>query len=1034
MPHEKKIVREHEVPMSIELKDEFKDKEPPPARTYRTPHALLGVLKKSLIEMLRAGWIRTSTSDYCAPVLVLVKPHQDIKNLTPDEIKYRVCVDASDVNNRTKTLHYRVPDVSSAWDKLSKCKYFSVIDLEKGFWQCKIADDGSIERTAFGCEYGHFEFVTCPMGVKNSPAHFQNQIESMLRRAGLMDMGVLRVTGPETIEMTNGTPCVHTHIDDLIIYSLTKEAHLNDLDRVCTALSREQYFCNREKCFFFCKYVKYVGGIVGNGLLAMDPNKVKAIDTWERPTTTTELRGFLGMCNFLRRWYEKYVEDAYVLNRLLKKGAQVVRDWDDKCQNAFDNIKLAFKTNPILRLPDFDKPFILHTDSCDHSLGGALLQAHGEHLLPCAYHSRSFNGAEMNYNVRDQEGLALVDTFKKFSHYLRGSRFTCVCNTDHESLKYLNNDKPLEGRLGRWQEYLNGYDYSIIPIKGPKNLIADGISRSITLHTAKTAIVVNTPADAIERLTNDTYTTRIGAMFTVHDTRMENMDYANCKDFASAFNNLGTNDIITQTLGDPLYRYYSRVHDQLYYRMPDGSYPLCIPSTMKTESGDSLRELLIMECHDSPYMGHRGRLRTYAEMRPLFYWPGMRKMIENYVASCEICMRAKASTRGESGRLKPNEVPRERMDSISMDLIVGLPESIGCTMVVVVVDRLSKKIFGIPLKSTITAMQLADILYANIFSEFGIPLQIISDRDSKMTSAVWRNFFSIIGCQLTMSYSYHQRFDGQTEVMNRVIEQILRCYINFNQDNWYDLLPYVLSAVNNSINPSTKLSPNQIFYGRSIMRPVNILSRVQDALPEVKDYFTRVHDYTLLGQDYARTAMIAFSSRHFKDLARTVDPRLTVGSKVMIDASNMIMPGHRDRPSKKLLAKRLGPRTIIKKLSDVSFRVDMPRPWRVHCDFHAKNLTHLPENEFKIRSAPEPDYHDGEERYIVQRLDARRRHYKKLQYFVVYKGYPTDDGQWRPRAELLETCPKMVKMYDLAHPSPSEAPPLLDKKSIRAKK
>ena len=175
-----------------------------------------------------------------------------------------------------------------------------------------------------------------------------------------------------------------------------------------------------------------MGGIVGNGLLAMDPDKVKAIDTWERPTTTTELRGFLGMCNFLRRWYEKYAEDAYILNRLLKKGAQVVRDWDDKCQNAFDDIKLAFKTNPILRLPDFDKPFILHTDSCDHSLGGALLQAHGEHLLPCAYHSRSFNGAEMNYNVRDQEGLALVDTFKKFSHYLRGSRFTCVCNIDHE--------------------------------------------------------------------------------------------------------------------------------------------------------------------------------------------------------------------------------------------------------------------------------------------------------------------------------------------------------------------------------------------------------------------------------------------------------------------------------------------------------------------------------------------------------------------------------------------------------------------------
>ena len=1018
--------------MSIELKDEFVDKPPPAARTYRTPHHLLEVLKKSLIEMLKAGWIRCSTSDYCAPVLILVKPHQDLKVVKPVDIKYRVCVDASDLNKRTKTIHYRVPDVSTAWDKLSKCKFFSVIDLEKGFWQCKIADDGSIERTAFGCEFGHFEFVTCPMGVKNSPAHFQNQIESMLKRAGLMDMGVLRVTGPETIQMINNTPCVHTHIDDLIIYSRTKEAHLEDLHRVCTALSEEQYYCNRSKCFFFCKYVKYVGGIVGNGFLAMDPDKVAAIDTWERPTTTTELRGFLGMCNFLRRWYEKYAEDAYILNRLLKKGAQVVRDWNEDCQNAFDRIKTAFKTNPILRLPDFDKPFYLHTDSCDHSLGGALLQMHDTHLLPCAYHSRSFNGAEMNYNVRDQEGLALVDTFKKFSHYIRGSKFTCICNTDHESLKYLNNGKPLEGRLGRWQEYLNGYDYSIVPIKGPTNLIADGISRSITLHTAKAAIVVNTPESTIQELTNNTYVTRIGAMFTVHDQRMENFNYDECREFSSAFNNLGETDIVTQSTLDPVYRYYSRIQGQLFYRLPDGSYPLCIPSNAVSESGHSLREKLIQECHDSPYMGHRGSLRTYAEMRPLFYWPGMRTMVDKYCASCVVCMRAKASTRGESGRLKPNEVPRERMDSISMDLIVGLPESTGCTMVVVVVDRLSKKIFGIPLKSTITAIELAETLFSQIFAEYGIPLQIISDRDSKMTSAVWQNFFKIIGTTLTMSYSYHQRFDGQTEVMNRVIEQILRCYINYNQDNWYDLLPYVLSAVNNTVNPSTKLSPNEIFYGRPIMRPVHLLARSHDALPSVKEYFTRLNDYTLLGQDYARAALIAFSSRHFNGLSRTVDKRLQVGTKVMIDASNLIMPGHHGRPSKKLLSKRLGPRTIMKKLSDVSFRVDMPRPWKAHCDFHAKNLTHLPENDFMVRLGPEPDYIDGDDsHYIVSRLDARRLHYRKVQYFVVYKGYPVDDGQWRPVEELLQTCPKLVRAYDLAH---AEAKPSTSTRVTRSTK
>jgi hypothetical protein len=201
------------------------------------------------------------------------------------------------------------------------------------------------------------------------------------------------------------------------------------------------------------------------------------------------------------------------------------------------------------------------------------------------------------------------------------------------------------------------------------------------------------------------------------------------------------------------------------------------------------------------------------------------------------------------------------------------------------------------------------------------------------------------------------------------------------------------------------------------MRPIHLLSRCHDALPDAKEYFTRMHDYTKLGQDYARAAMVAFSSRHFKGLTKTVDKRLQVGSNVMIDASNLIMPGHHNRPSKKLLAKRLGPRTILENLSDVSFRVDMPRPWKAHCDFHAKNLTHLPDEEFSVRQGPEPDYIDGrEDQYIVSRLDARHTHYRKLQYFVVYKGYPVDDGQWRPLAELMETCPKMVRAYDLAHP------------------
>ena len=1012
MPHESKINRKHEVPMKIVLKDEFKDAAPPPPRTYKTPFHLLAILKKSLIEMLKAGWIRPSTSDWCSPVIIIPKPHQDLANLAPEEVKYRVCVDLSAVNTRTKTEHYRVPDVSSAWDKLSKSKYFSVLDLEKGFWQSKICKtDDSIARTAFSCEFGHYEFVTAPMGAKNSPAHFQSQIESMLRRGGLMDLGVLRVTGPETVKLVNGTPCVHTHIDDLIVYSNTKSDHLRDLDRVCCALSDEQYYCNRDKCFFFCEYVKYVGGIVGQGFLAMDPDKVVAIDTWEQPTTTTEMRGFLGMCNFLRRWYQHYAEDASTLNQLLKKGAQVVRDWNGDHSKAFERIKLAFKTNPILRLPDFDKAFVLHTDSCDHSIGAALLQEHDGHLLPCAYHSRSMNDAEMNYPVRDQEGLALVDGFKKFNYYLRGAKCTVLCHTDHESLKYLSNAQPLTGRLGRWQEYLSGYDFKIVPIKGVKNLVADGISRSITLHTAKHTAVIDTQIEAVEKYTSGTYYD-MGAMFVINDSRMDGLDYSKCRHFADTFENLGATDIITYNTKDPKYRYFSRVHDQLFYRLPDGKYALCIPSTAKTEGGHSLREALIQECHDSPYMGHRGSLRTYMEMRNMFYWPGMRSMVDKYCLACVTCMASKASNQGSVGRLKPNEVPLERMDCISMDFITQLPDSSGYTQVCVVVDMLSKKLFLIPFKGTETALQVGRVLYSRIFSEHGVPIQIISDRDTKFTSKIWQNFFKTIGTKLAMSYSYHQRFDGQTEVMNRVIEQVIRCYINFNQDNWLLLLPYVASAINNTVNPSTKLSPNEIYYGRPILRPIHALTRLHEALPDVKDYIQRLDDYKKIAQDYIRMSLIAFSSRHFKGLARSVDPRLVVGSKVMVDSTNLILPGHRQRPSKKFLSQRIGPRMIIKKISDVSYRLEMPRPWRGFCDFHASNLTHVPDDTFTVRAKPEPELIDNESQWVVKTLAAHRTFYRKHQYFVVYKGYTVDEGQWRYRTDLQSTCPALVKLAD----------------------
>ena len=747
----------------------------------------------------------------------------------------------------------------------------------------------------------------------------------------------------------------------------------------------------------------------------MDPEKVKAISDWDRPTTMTELRAFLGMCNFLRRWFEHYAEQSKPLNDLLKKGKNIIKDWGPPQTQAFLTLKAAFIAQPILRMPNFSKPFILHTDACDHSLGGVLLQETQAHLLPVHYHSRGFNSAEMNYTVREQECLAMVDSFKKFEHYLRGSEFTVVMHTDHSSLTFLSNGSPLTGRLGRWREYLEGFDYQVVYIKGSHNVLGDALSRSLTLHTTQTTTTFNSPIESVESRTNSTYVNRVCALHRVHDNRMDKLVYDDANgEFEEAYKELGETDIITMDTGNPLYRYYARIGTKLYYRLPNDAFPLCIPKSA-TYNDKPLREVLINECHDSPSMGHRGYHRTYAQIRQLFYWPKMLGDVRRYINQCVECLRAKPHTHGERGRLKPNESPLRRMDSISMDFIVGLPKVKGLSNLLVIVERLSKKVFTRPYPETATALDVARDIYDNIFSEHGLPHEIISDRDAKFTGEIWRCFFKVLGTTLTMSYAYHQRFDGQTEVTNRTIEQIMRCYINFNQDNWLELLPNVTSAINNSVHPATALSPNQVYYGRTISRPVNLLTRAVSLPEDLQTFMQEIEDRATLASDYVRLAAVQFSSAHYNALPRVpIDPRFVVGAKVMLDAHHLYLPGHRKRPSSKLTSRRIGPFKISKKISDVSYEVEMPKPWQVHCTFHVRNLTFVPSDEFSTRASPEAEENQwGEDVWIVDRLDGMRKFYRRTQYYVIYQGYSLDDGMWQDRDSLLETCPTLVAKADL---------------------
>ena len=287
--------------MSIQFKPGFEDYVPlPRPRKYKTPVHLLPKLQQVLKVLMEKGFIKHSTSPFSAPCMLVVKPHQE--GVAPEDLKYRLVVDLRDINQVTVPMHHRIPDISAIWSRLGDAKVISVLDLTKGFHQESLnEEDGSSAKTAFSTEFGHFEFVGCVMGARNTPVFFQSRVESALRSKGLLDVGMLRQSQDGLVEVKNSRVCCTPYIDDLVIYSDSiVEQHEEDLAKVLNCLSENRYYIEAPKCSFGCRYVSFCGGIVGNGILAMDPIKVATIQEWDRPTNATELRGFLGMANYLK--------------------------------------------------------------------------------------------------------------------------------------------------------------------------------------------------------------------------------------------------------------------------------------------------------------------------------------------------------------------------------------------------------------------------------------------------------------------------------------------------------------------------------------------------------------------------------------------------------------------------------------------------------------------------------------------------------------------------------------------------------------
>lgn len=411
---------------------------------YRVPVAWQSAVREEVQKLLTLGIIKPSTSPWAAPIVTVRKKDGSL----------RMCVDYRKLNSVTSPDTYNMPRVEELIDNLSEANYITTLDLTKGYYQVPVRKCDQ-PKTAFVTPQGKFEFTKMPFGLRGAPSTFQRLMDTIL-------------TGAEDFSAA--------YIDDVIIYSRTWTEHLDHLQAVFQRLRQAGLTLKQEKCQFAMATCSYLGHIVGNGHVQPELGKVKAVRDFATPKSKKDIRAFLGLVGYYRRFIPRFAEQSACLSDLTKQREPEKPTWKDHHQEAFEHLKAALETKPMLACPLKDQQFELHTDASQRGVGAVLCQrTEDDQERPVAYYSRKLLPRETRYSTVEKECLAIVNSIKHFSIYLLGQHFTII--TDHGALRFLQTMRNGNGRLTRWAMALQPYHFTILHRPGADHGNADGLSR-----------------------------------------------------------------------------------------------------------------------------------------------------------------------------------------------------------------------------------------------------------------------------------------------------------------------------------------------------------------------------------------------------------------------------------------------------------------------------------------------------------------------------------------------------------------------------
>jgi len=657
----------------------------------------------------------------------------------------------------------------------------SKLDLNMGFHQVPL-DASSQEKTAFVTPDGAYEYTRLPFGLSNAPSTFQR----------LMDQTLSKLKWTHSL----------VYLDDLLPIGKSFQEHNESLELVLKALLEANLTVKPNKCDFGMTEVEFLGHKVSQEGISVNPEKVKAVEKFPTPKSVKDVRSFVSLCSFYRKFIPFFAKIAKPLNDLMHTKAKFV--WTDSQQNAFDELKQRLISAPVLGHYDPEAETELHTDACTYGIGAILMQTRIENgkkvRRTIAYASRTISKAEKNYHVTELECLAVVYGVFKFRHYVYGKEFKVV--VDHCSLCHLINLRDPNGRLARWALRLQPYKFTIEYNSGKKHSHVDALSRY-----------------PVDKPTSEEVGFDDACLYSLNVNAIDGNDFIG-----------SDSEVLTLQRGDPVFKKvidsllsaedgtetnskFSRdymLHEGILYHVNFDFecrlWSLCVPKGM--------REKILREVHDSASGGHLGFYKTWHTVKSRFWWPNMHQHVRRFLESCQTCQLYSRRNHASTGNMHTVSPPAEVFNRIGIDFIGPLPiSSKGNSYVLMMIDHLSRYVEAYPVPAQTAAHAITGIK-ERIIHRHGIPREIVMDQGKQFISQDFVNFCKEYRIKQTFTSVYSPSSNGVCEKVNDTTKRILAKYVGEDHYSWEDNLPAAIFSYNTSVHHVIKCSPFYVLFGR----------------------------------------------------------------------------------------------------------------------------------------------------------------------------------------------------------------------------